>query len=66
MKSWLKPGIMPMIWEKGPIFITFVNCSYLHTADRTSGGYRGDLHVPQGELAVLQLVHQLLVVLTQV
>ena len=30
IKSWLKPGIIPMIWENGPIFITFVNCSYLH------------------------------------
>ena len=29
IKSWLNPGIMPMIWEKGPIFITLVNCSYL-------------------------------------
>uniref|UniRef100_A0A147BFC8 Putative secreted protein n=1 Tax=Ixodes ricinus TaxID=34613 RepID=A0A147BFC8_IXORI len=29
MKSLLKPGIMPMIWLKGPIFMMFWNCSYM-------------------------------------
>ena len=28
-KSWLNPGIIPMICSKGPIFMTFWNCSYI-------------------------------------
>ena len=80
IKSWLKPGIIPMIWENGPIFITFVNCSYLHMEWSYSvslGAFvdgneyssvdnqsRFHLHVSQGEFTMLQFVHEPVITLT--